>query len=229
MNPFIKTVFLLCILMTCWGCAEQKFSIRNIAKTDIDMVTDTHFKEMNTILKTLMVKLYRRNPRELKIKSGQNIETRIEQLFGQSNSLVFEELDNQQGIDAMLLCFDPEFGGDRVFALMTGLTGMIRASYNNRNEFYMFDFLDPQKLYDSARNIEILVWRLSNKKNITGELFLLTNGVKNETVNLSFERLFGKIISIQDILAKIIGDMTNRTISRVVKTVATASFIPIGL
>ncbi len=220
---------MLCILMVCWGCAEQKFNIKNIAKTDIDMVTDMHFKEMNSSLKTLTLKLYKRNPRELKKKPGQSIEQRMAQIFDPSNSLVFEELDKQQDIDAILLCFDPEYRGDRVFALMAGLTGMIRSSYNDRNEFYMFDFLDPQKLYNSARNIEILVWRLSNKKNKSGELFLLTNGLENETVNLSFERLFGKIISIQDMLTNIIGDMTNRTITRVVKTVATATFIPIGL
>jgi hypothetical protein len=217
------------MLLTCWGCAEQNFNIKNIAKTDIDMVTDVHFKEINTSLKTLTVKLYKRNPRELKKKPGQSIEQRMEQIFSPSNSLVFEELDNRQDIDAMLLCFDPEYRGDRVFALMVGLTGMIRSSYNHRNEFYMFDFLDPQELYNSARNLEILVWRLSNKKNKTGELFLLTNGLENETVNLSFERLFGKIVTIQDMLANLIGHMTNRTIIRMVRSVATSSFVPIGL
>jgi len=220
---------MLSMLTACWGCAEQKFSIKNIAKTDIDMVTDMHFKEMNKSLKNLMVKLYKRNPRELKKNPGRSVEQRIEKIFGHSNKLVFSELDNRQNIAAIQLCFDPEYRGDRVFALLAGLTGMIRSSYNYRNEFSMFDFLDPQKLYNSARNIEILVWRLSNKKNRSGELFLLTNGLENEIVNLSFERLFGKIISIQDMLAGIIGDTTNRTINRMVKTVATATFIPIGL
>lgn len=231
-NPlklFRKGAIALILLLIIGGCAETKFDIKNIAKTDIDMIAEIHLNEINTQLKTLMVKLYKRNPRELKKQPGQTIKNRIKQLFAPSASMAFAELNNKQSIDAMLLCFDPDYKGDRVFALMTGLTGMIRSSYNNQDEFYLIDFLDPQKLYNSARNIEILVWRLSNKKNNNNELFLLTNGLKETDINLSFERLFGKLISIQDMMAKIIGDTTKRTINTMVKTVATASFIPIGI
>ena len=55
---------------------------------------------------------------------------------------------------------------------MLGLYTMIHESYSGNCELFIVDFLDPQDLYNSARNIEILVWRLSNKKNAHGNLFL---------------------------------------------------------
>ena len=42
---------------------------------------------------------------------------------------IFRELDGLQGIDAMNLTFDPDFRGDRVFALVVGLGGMLRQAY----------------------------------------------------------------------------------------------------
>ena len=38
----------------------------------------------------------------------------------------FPELDGLQGIDAMNLTFDPDFRGDRAFALVVGLGSMLR-------------------------------------------------------------------------------------------------------
>ena len=84
-------------------------------------------------------------------------------LFNERRNLSFPQLDGRVGTDAMLLALDENYTGDRVFALMTGLVSMIRTSYGNKAEFYMLDDLEPQALYNSARNIEILVWRLKQK------------------------------------------------------------------
>jgi hypothetical protein len=211
------------------GCLNGSFKIKNVAKTDIDMIADSHLNEINALMQELMIKLYKRNPRELEKKPGETIESRVAQIFNMNRALVFEELDNKQVVDAMLLCFDQKFTGDRVFAVMAGLVGMIRYSYNNLPEFYMLDFLDQQKLNNSARNIEILVWRLSNKRDENGDLFLLTNGVDGNVSNLSFERIFGKMIAIQDMMASVVAGRTNRTINNVMKSVTSASFLPIGL
>jgi hypothetical protein len=40
-------------------------------------------------------------------------------------------LGYKQGIEAMLLSFDEHYQGDRVFALMVGMVGMVRKSYND--------------------------------------------------------------------------------------------------
>ena len=189
------------------------------------MLFRSHLQKMNGLLKDLTVKLYKRNPRELH-KQSNTIDFRLAQLFSHYSGSQFAELDYQQNTEAILLCFDDSYKGDRVFALMFGLTTMVHQSYNNQKEFFMFDSLDQQKLYNSARNIEILVWRLSNKRNKENEPYLLTNGLACEPANLSFERLFGQMIATQDMMARIAADRTNRTINRVVHSLASAAFLP---
>jgi len=207
------------------GCSSRPVHIKNVAKCDIDLVADAHLQKMHALMKDLTVKLYKRNPRELH-KQPYSIEFRLAQLFGSHRWTRFAEIDDKKGIDAILLCFDDTFKGDRVFALMVGLTTMIQNSYNNQEEFFMFDSLDQQKLYNSARNIEILAWRLANKRNKENEPYLLTNSMAGEPVNLSFERLFGQMIAVQDMMARIVADRTNRTINHVVQTLASAVFLP---
>jgi hypothetical protein len=216
---------LLLGLLSLQACSSRPLHIKNIAKGDIDLVADAHLQKMNTLMKDLTVKLYKRNPRELH-KQSNTIDFRLAQLFSRYSGSQFAELDYQQNTEAILLCFDDSFKGDRVFALMVGLTTMVHKSYNNQNEFFMFDSLDQQKLYNSARNIEILVWRLSNKRDKNSEPYLFTNGLAGEPTNLSFERLFGQMIVIQDMMARIIADRTNRAINRVVHSLASAAFLP---
>lgn len=45
--------------------------------------------------------------------------------------------------------------------------------------------------------------------------------------NISYERLFGKMIAMQDTMAVIVAGKTNRTISKVIQRMATAVFLPI--
>jgi len=216
-------VLLALILLA--GCSSRPMRIQNVAKSDIDLVADAHLQKMQALLQNLTVKLYKRNPRELH-KQPYSLEFRLAQLFGRHRWTRFAEIDDRDRIDAILLCFDDAFEGDRVFALMVGLTTMIQYSYNNQEEFFMFDSLDQQKLYNSARNIEILAWRLANKKNTDNEPYLLTNSMAGEPANLSFERLFGQMIAVQDMMARIVADRTNRTINHVVQTLASAVFLP---
>ena len=93
--------------------------------------------------------------------------------------------------------------------------------------FYLTDTLDPQKLYNSARNIEIAAWKLANAHNPRGEPLLLSNDTAGDVRNLSFEREFGKMIAYQDVMAQIAAQRTNRMIRRVVQSLATAVFLPI--
>ena len=65
---------------------------------------------------------------------------------------------------------------------MVAITGMVHASYNYREEFFMLNEIDSQKLYNSARNLEKIAWQLHNFKTSSGELFILTNSM-NEGVN----------------------------------------------
>jgi hypothetical protein len=209
------------------SCSSKPYGLKDVAKSDIDMVADAHLKELDRLLHELAVKLYHRNPRELAKTEGETIGSRVAAIFDRQ-ARPFKDLYERRGPEAMLLCFDEAFAGDRVFALMVGLTDMVYRSYNDKSEFYMLDFLDQQLLYNSARNIEILVWRLGHRLDQRGQTFLLTNSRPDEPANLSFERLFGKMIAIQDMMALIMEDKTNRTINRVVHGVAAVSFLPVG-
>ena len=100
-------------------------------------------------------------------------------------------------------------------------------SYNGKTEFYLTDSLDPQKLYNSARNIEIAAWKLANARDARGEPLLVSNEKTDDVANLSFERELGKMIAYQDVMADVAAQRTNRVIRRIVQTLATAVFLPI--
>lgn len=210
------------------GCNNtfDSTSLNSIAKADIDMVTDTGLREMNRLMEDLLVKLYKRNPRELHKVPGLSVEQRHKQIFNTPGRLIFKELHNQQGTAALTLAFNPDFQGDRVFALMTGLVGMVRSSFNWQEEQFMLDSLDEQKLFDCARNIEVLAWRLSNTREASGTLLLLSNSQNGEEENLSYERLFGKMIATQDLLAFAVAGRWDRGVNSVIHR---AIFLPMGL
>lgn len=211
------------------GCVNSsEFHIEDLAKTDIDAVADIHLEQTVSLLKRLTEKLYKKNPRELKKAPGQTIESRIDQIFVCPVNTQFEELNFKDGTDAILLGFDPLFDGDRVFALVYGLYTMLHKAYNNKCEFFIPDILYEQNLYNSARNIEILIWRLKTRQTKNGEPIILTNSVNGNVANLSFERLFGKLISLQDTLAVIISERSGRMIKEVVQFAGMA-FLPIGI
>jgi len=230
-NTTLKHTLYCLVLMLLTGCStpgDRPFNIKSLAKTDIDMVADAHVEEVTSLARELTIKLYMRNPREMvKGPNGMTLDQRLDQLFSPPRLITHPELNNRYGVDAVPLAFDPAFQGDRVFALMVGISGMLHASYNYKDTFYMLDEINQQKLYNSARNIEAVVWQLSNRRQSNGELFLLTNGLDEYSQNLSFERLFGKLIAHQDMMARIISDKTNRSINKVVHSVASFTLLPI--
>ena len=220
----------LLLLLPLAGCADNNRLLKNLAKTDIDFIADAHQREMSRLMQSLMVKLYKRNPRELKKGTGGSVEQRQQQVFATTGRLIFAEIDNRQGTEALELAFAPTFSGDRVFALMVGMVGMVRSSYNWQDEQFLFDSIDPQQLFNCARNLEILAWRLSNRRDARGELLLLTNNLPGEEENLSFERLYGKLIAVQDMLAFIVAGKVDRGVSRVAQgALSAAVFFPMGL
>ena len=206
---------------------EKEWKFSQLAKTDIDEVAEAHLEESLATLKLIMEKLYRRNPRELRKGGFATIDEATKKAFDYSKHWRFAELENKRGVDAMQLAFKPEFAGDRVFALIVGMGSMIHQGYNEQNEFYAFDSLDAQALYNAARNIEIAVWKLSSTRDAHGQLLLLSSEIGPETRNVSFEREFGKLIAYQDVLAKIIAQRSNRTIRMFVQNVAGAVFLPV--
>ncbi len=214
----------MCLLLV--ACGNSPFKVKNLAKTDIDMVSDAHYREVETLLRKLTIKLYKRNPRELHKGSDPTIEQRVSQIFDTPGKLQFAELP-VTGTRAIELSVDPAYKGDRIFALVVGLTDMIRESYGYQHDFYLFSELDHQKLYHSARNIEIALWRIARGVDAGNNPLILTNSWRGERRNLSYERLFGKLIALQDMIATITAQKNQRVIKTVAQNVATMAFIPL--
>ena len=138
----------------------------------------------------------------------------------------FESLQNKKDSEALNFVFGDSFEGDRVLALIIGLKTMMLQAHGNKIDFYMFDSLNPQNIYNVARNIEVVVWKLSSKKDLNGNPFLITNTLTESESNLSFEREFWKMIGRTDYFAFTISEKTERTITRAVQSVSTRIFLP---
>ena len=227
------------MIALCLGsCAETKsvrddkiqkedFKLSSLAKNDIDEFMEIHVRRARVHLRDLLLKLYKRNPRELKKSPYPSAKENAERIFSRTTNWNFRELDGVQGTDAITQAFNDDYPGDRVFAFVMGMTSMVMASYHYKTEFFIYDGIDPQGLYNSARNIEIAVWKLEHSRDRNGELFLLSNSRPGEPGNLSYERLLGKLISLQDTMAEVIAASANRTISKIIQRMATAVFLPI--
>jgi hypothetical protein len=128
----MRVLPLLILVLVLIGCGQ--YEVKNLVKSDVDLVADEFIAETRSSVRLLLVKLYKRNPGELRKNPGMTIEGRLAQL-----KVIFPELGGKRGIDAMNLAFDPTFRGDRVFALVVGLGGMLRVAYAYKNEMFMFD------------------------------------------------------------------------------------------
>ncbi len=210
------------------GPATSGFKFSALAKTEVDQIAELHLQASLSHLRLLTEKLYKRNPREWH-KGGQaNLDAALARIFDGDFQQNFPELQNKRSVDALNLAFRDDFRGDRVLALSWGLATMSLAAYNDKTDFYAWDDLDPQKLYNAARNIEVAAWQLASKRDAKGQVLLLSNEIHGDLRNLSFEREWGKLIAEHDMMAQIVAGRTNRTIVRMVQNFATAFFIPLS-
>ena len=208
------------------GRTETTVDAKYLVKTEVDRIADTVRSDTVDGLLLIADKLYKRNPREWK-KSAPSREAAVHRLkMRQYKS--FPELGGMREGQAAALAFSEIYDGDRVLALMFGLLTMTDAAFEHKDEFYILDALDERKLYNSARNMEIAIWKLSGDRNAAGELFLLSNELDPANRNLSFEREFGRIMGLLDFLAKVVADRNGRNFSRLTHTVASTIFLPVS-
>lgn len=208
---------------------QDRSAINQLAKADFDRLADVEIRENTESLRVLMLKLYKRNPHELQKSTSDPAEKMITWVFDGSaqHQYQFSEINNLNSTDAIFLAFKPEYAGDRVLAFIVGLHTMLLKAHNNKTDFYFTDNIDPQRIYNVARNIEIAAWKLSNARNANGALYLLTNELSETEKNLTFEREFGKIIGRTDLFAVALAEKSQRLISRVMQNLATALFLPL--
>jgi len=102
---------------------------------------------------------------------------------------------------------------------------MIQTAFQDKTEFFLLDDLDPQDLYNAARNVEIAVWKLSYDRSAQGEIFLLSNEGAGPVPNLSFEREFGKVIGRLDLLAVVLTEKYRRAVITYVQNLLGGTFL----
>jgi hypothetical protein len=209
------------------GQRETTVDIKYLAKTEIDRVADADRQEVFAGLMLIAEKLYKRNPKEWKKAGVASREEALERLRNRFYRSL-PELGGAREAQAALLAFNENYAGDRVAALMLGLLTMVDAAFEHKAEFFMFDSLNEQKLFNCARNMEIAIWKLGNDRNSANELFLLSNELDAANRNLSFEREFGRITGLLDFMAKILADRNGRGLSRATQAVVSTVFLPVG-
>ncbi len=198
-----------------------------LGKSDFDRMADHEIRENIQSLKSLMIKLYKRNPVELRKSTSEDAEKMVNWVFNGNHNWNFEAINNAQGTDAIYLTFNEDYKGDRVLPFIVGIYTMLIKAHGGKKEFYLFDSIDPQLLYNASRNLEIAAWKLSNTKDTSGNLFLLANEINQKENNLSFEREFGKIIGRTDFVAFTLSEKMERSITRIIQNLATGLLIPI--
>ncbi|RKZ97904.1 MAG: hypothetical protein DRQ46_03625 [Gammaproteobacteria bacterium] len=202
--------------------------VARLAKSHIGEILELSQLAIMDDLKILMLKLYRRNPAERHDKDERTIEASVDLFFSHSYDYGYAHWQVMSPTDVIRIALDETYqGGDRVLPFIFGLRKMLMASYDYHTDFYYFTSIDEQKLYNSARNIEIAAWMLGNKRDLQGELLLLSDSLENEQRNLSFQRLIGEMIATQDNMAEIISHELDRGIKTVIVSGASMVFFPI--
>lgn len=208
--------------------SKRGFDVSRLAKGDIDDVVETHQAAVLRSLSTLALKFYKRNPREFRKSGHADAESATAALFADVPQWDASPLRQSDWPQRLGSTWQAGFEGDRVQALFEGLLVMCMASYDHHREFYLTTRIDPQKLYNSARNIEAVAWKVAHARDDRGALLLLSNSMEGEgPANLSFEREFGKLIATQDNLALIVEDKDNRALRMGVVNLATMVFLPV--
>ncbi|MEY4592720.1 MAG: hypothetical protein RIR18_1615 [Pseudomonadota bacterium] len=211
------------------GMASTSFSPKHFAKGDLDRVADTMRQETMVGLLKLADKLYKRNPKEWRKLSSVGVTTvddAVRRL--KDHSLPSSELNGLKEGQVIAKAFSSDYQGDRVGAFILGMLQMTDAAFDYKDEFFMLDSLDVQKLYNLARNYEIAAWKLSNQMQANGEPWLYSNEASGPIRNLSFEREFGRLIGLLDFHVKLLTDKSGRSVTRFSQSLATAIFLPIA-
>ena len=222
---------------------NDRSSINQFAKNDMDRMADIEMRDNTESLRLLMTKLYKRNPSELQ-KSLITINALQVQQMNSANQMVdwvftnnvawqFESINNLQDTSAIFLAFNQDYTGDRVLPFIVGLQTMLMKAHGGKAEHFLTDSINPQSIYNVARNIEVAAWKLSSARNSAGSLYLISNQIttdindkSGQASNLSFEREFGKMIGRTDLYAVALAEKSQRLLSRVVQSLTTLMFLP---
>ncbi|MCL1960975.1 MAG: hypothetical protein FWG56_04225 [Desulfovibrionaceae bacterium] len=190
----------------------QAFDSTELIQSEGNRVTQLVMLSNRRSLLLLADKLYRRNPVEWR-KNAASREAALSQLeSAMLSGQAWAPLDGRRDVAALSLSLAPEFTGDRVAAFVIACNDTIVTAHGGKRDFYYLDGVDPQYIYNAARNMETALWILNTRKDAQGQPLLLSNEIGPDNRNLSFEREFGKIIGRLDLLASYMTERYRRAV-----------------
>ncbi len=232
------TAFSLALLAGCASDASvdrgpvqgSEFHPGELLQSEGNRYTQAGMRANQASLLLLADKLYRRNPAEWR-KSAASRESALAQInVAMQSGQAWAPLAGRRDVAALSLALSPEFTGDRVAAFILGCQDTIVTAHGGRREFYYLDGVDPQHIYNAARNMETALWILNTRRAANGQPLLLANEIGGDQRNLSFEREFGKIIGRLDMLAAYMTERYRRAAINYVQGIVAApilAFLPV--
>lgn len=197
-----------------------------VGQSDVNRMATLGMRDNLESLLRLADKLYRRNPAEWRKTSAVSRDAALAQLrVAVDTRTPWPELQGRRDIAALSLALGPDFKGDRVAAFIYASADMVVTAHGGKTAFYLTDSLDAQYIYNAARNIEIAVWMLSNRRNAAGQPLLLADEITERERNLSFEREFGKVIGRLDLLASVLTEKYRRAVITYVQNLLGGTFL----
>lgn len=202
-----------------------------LAQSDVNRMATLGMRANLDSLLLLAEKLYRRNPREWRKGGAASREQALTQLrLAVEQRQPWPSLMGRSDIAALALALSPEFAGDRVAAFIAATADMLVAAHGGKTAFFLIDGLDAQSLHNAARNVEIAVWMLGQRRDGVGQPLLLADEIGPQGRNLSFEREFGKIVARLDLLAAVSAEKYRRAVVSYVQNLLGGSllqFLPV--
>lgn len=193
------------------GPRTAPMSADQIGQTDFNRTLSIAMRDNLESLYSMADKLYRRNPAQWRGAGMQSPEQAVQALrHAVVTRIPPAGLINLRDIQILGVALNPDYRGDRVAAFVYGLADTIIAAHNDKVMFYATDILDGQRVFNSARNVEAAAWMLATRRDASGKPLLLANEWSQDTVNLSFERIFGGLIGRLDLVANLLGENTRR-------------------
>lgn len=198
----------------------------DLAQSDVNRMATLAMRDNLEALYRLQDKLYRRNPAEWRKSGAASREAAVQRLREAIEArAAWPDLRGRRDIAALSLALGPDFQGDRVAAFVYASADMLITAHGGKTTFYLTDGLDAQHLYNAARNVEIAVWMMANRRNAAGQPLLLADEIGEQVRNLSFEREFGKIIGRLDLLSSVVAEKVRRAVIGYVQSLIGGSFI----
>lgn len=197
-----------------------------LAQSDVNRLATLGMRDNLDSLLLIADKLYKRNPSEWRKGGAASREAALAKLSQTvHNPASQSELHGKRDIAALSQALEPNFSGDRVAAFVAASADMLITAHGGKIDFYLIDGLDPQYVYNAARNIEIAVWLLASRRNAAGQTLLLADALSGSERNLSFEREFGKIIGRLDLLAEVVTEKYRRAVISYVQNLLGGTFL----